>query len=122
MEDHTKSTTFFVYKRSQCLYLSAKLFDGSSSSSDAISSNKSKKEPVQSQQFLVKEIVIQRHVRQLFYYSSRNMKKPLRSQQTISCKRDCDSETGLFSSISPSLYIVFFCKLFYSILILLSIC
>ena len=54
MKDHSNSTTFFAYKRLQCLYLSAKLSDGSSSSSDAIFSNDSKKETIQSQQFLVK--------------------------------------------------------------------
>ena len=59
---------FIAYRRSQCLYLSAKLSASSSSSSDVIFSisNESKKEPVQSQQILV--------------------------------KRDCDSEAGLKNS------------------------
>ena len=45
--------SFIEYKKSLCLYLSQKLPDTVSSSSDAIF-NKSKKEPVRSQQYLVK--------------------------------------------------------------------
>ena len=76
MEDHSNSTTFFCVHRSQCLYLSAELSDGSSSSSDSIFSNESKKEPVQSQQFLVKKDCNSETGLKNSYYSNRNMKEP----------------------------------------------